>query len=256
MDKFMLPNKVAVITGAASGIGRATAQLFAREGARVVVSDITDEAGQAVVAGIRADGGEALYVHADVGHMPDCEQLIQTAQAHYGRIDILHSNTGTHRRGTAVEITEADWDWSLNICLKSAWMLAHHALPGMLAQGGGVILLTGSVHALWGYAGYAAYEAAKGGLLALTHSLAVDFAPTIRVNTILPGAVVSGQWTGVGAAEMHKVADCCALKRNAQPEEIAQVALFLASPMSSFMTGASVVVDGGLRASAPTPRGL
>ena len=256
MDKFMLPNKVAVITGAASGIGRATAQLFAREGARVVVSDITDDTGQAVVDGIQAEGGDAIYVHADVGHMADCEKLIQTAQSHYGRIDILHSNTGTHRRGTATEITEADWDWSLNICLKSAWMLAHHALPGMLAQGGGVIILTGSVHALWGYAGYAAYEAAKGGLLAMTHSLAVDFAPTVRVNTILPGAVVSGQWTGVGEAEMQKVADCCALKRNAQPEEIAQVALFLASPMSSFMTGSSIVVDGGLRASAPTPRGL
>ena len=150
MDKFMLPNKVAVITGAASGIGRATAQLFAREGARVVVSDITDDTGQAVVDGIQAEGGDAIYVHADVGHMADCEKLIQTAQSHYGRIDILHSNTGTHRRGTATEITEADWDWSLNICLKSAWMLAHHALPGMLAQGGGVIILTGSVHALWG----------------------------------------------------------------------------------------------------------
>lgn len=256
MDKYMLQDKVAVITGAASGIGRATAQLFAREGARVVVSDITDASGQAVVDGIRAEGGDAIYVHTDVGHMAACEHLIQTAQAHYGRIDVLHSNTGTHIRGNAVEISEADWDWSQNICLKSAWMLTHHALPGMVAQGGGIVILTGSVHALWGYAGYAAYEAAKGGLLAMTHSLAVDFAPTIRVNTILPGAVVSGQWVGVTEAQMEQVAQTCALKRNAAPEEIAQVALFLATPMSSFMTGASIVVDGGLRASAPTPRGV
>ncbi len=256
MEKYMLQDKVAVITGAASGIGRATAQLFAREGARVVVSDITDDAGQAVVDGIRAEGGDALYVHTDVGHMAECEHLIKTAQAHFGWIDILHSNTGTHRRGNAIEITEADWDWSQNICVKSAWMLTHHALPGMLAQGGGIVILTGSVHALWGYAGYAAYEAAKGGLLAMTHSLAVDFAPTIRVNTILPGAVVSGQWVGVTEAQMEQVAQTCALQRNAAPEEIAQVALFLASPMSSFMTGASIVVDGGLRAMAPTPRGL
>lgn len=256
MDKYMLPDRVAVITGAASGIGRATAQLFAREGARVVVSDITDDSGQAVVDGIRVEGGDAIYVHADVGHMDQCEALIKTAQAHYGRIDILHSNTGTHRRGNAIEITEADWDWSQNICLKSAWMLAHHTLPGMLAQGGGVIILTGSVHALWGYPGYAAYEAAKGGLLAMTHSLAVDFAPTVRVNTILPGAVVSGQWVGISEAQMQQVAEMCALKRNAAPEEIAQVALFLASPMSSYMTGASIVVDGGLRAMAPMPRGL
>jgi len=256
MDKYMLKDRVAVITGAASGIGRATAQLFAREGARVVVSDITDDTGQAVVDGLVAEGGDALYVHADVGQMADCEALIKAAQARYGRIDILHSNTGTHRRGNAVTLAEADWDWSQNICLKAAYMLAHHAVPGMLAQGGGVIILTGSVHALWGYANYTAYEAAKGGLLALTHSLAADFSPTIRVNTILPGAVISGQWVGVTEAQMQQVADMCALKRNAAPEEIAQVALFLASPMSSYMTGASIVVDGGLRSVVHMPDGL
>jgi NAD(P)-dependent dehydrogenase (short-subunit alcohol dehydrogenase family) len=256
MEKYMLQDKVAVITGAASGIGRATAQLFAREGARVVVSDITDDSGQAVVAGIRAEGGDAIYVHTDVGYMAECEALIKTAQSHYGRIDILHSNTGTHRRGTAIEITEADWDWSQNICLKSAWMLTHHALPGMLAQGGGIIILTGSIHALWGYPGYAAYEAAKGGLLAMTHSLAADFSPTIRVNTILPGAVASGQWVGYTEEQMQIVADMCPMKRNAVPEEIAQVALFLASPMSSFMTGASIVVDGGLRSVVHMPPGI
>ncbi len=249
----LLHDKVALITGAASGIGRATAQLFAQQGAKVVVADINEAGGQAAVDGIRAAGGDALFCRTDVGRMADIEALVQAAQARYGRLDILHSNAFAHKRGNAVELSEADWDWSLDITLKATWMLAHHALPLMLSGAGGVIVITGSVHALRGYAKYAAYQAAKGGLLALTRSLAMDFAPRVRVNTILPGAVVTGAWAGASERHMAQVAATCPLKRNAAPEEIAQVALFLASDMSSFMTGASVVVDGGLTAVIEVP---
>lgn len=249
----LLQDKAALITGAASGIGRATAQLFAREGARVVVADINESGGQETVDGIRAAGGEALFVRADVGRMEDVQALVQTAQDRYGRLDILHSNAFAHRPGNALEISEADWDWTLSVSLKATWMLAHHTLPGMLAGGGGAIVITGSVHALRGYAGYTAYQAAKGGLLALTRSLAADFAPTIRVNTILPGAIVTGAWANVSQGQLVRVAATCPLKRNGAPEEIAQAALFLASPMSSYMTGTSLVVDGGLTAVIEVP---
>src|SRR5262249_5114072 len=150
--------KVALITGAASGIGRATAQLFAQHGARVVVADINAESGQAVVDGIRAEGGDALFVRTDVGRMDDMQALVAAALARYGRLDVLHSNAFIHRRGDALTMTEANWDETLNVSLKATWMLAHHALPHMLAAGGGTIVITGSVHALRGYARAVAYQ--------------------------------------------------------------------------------------------------
>lgn len=252
----LLQDKVALITGAASGIGRATAELFAREGARVVVADINEPGGQETVAGIQGAGGDAIFVRTDVGRMDEVQALVRATHDRYGRLDILHSNAFAHRRGDAVEISEADWDFSLNVSLKATWMLAHHALPHMLAAGGGAIVITGSVHALRGYAKYAAYQAAKGGLLALTRSLAADFAPTIRVNTILPGAIITGAWVNVSESQLARVAQMCPLKRNGAPEEIAQAALFLASPMSSYMTGTYVIVDGGLTAVIEVPDDL
>ena len=249
----LLQDKVALITGAASGIGRASAQLFAAQGARVAVADVNEAGGQATVESILATGGEAFFHRADVGQMADVAALVAAARDRYGRLDVLYSNAAAHKLGNAVELDEAGWDWTLSVTLKATWMLAHHALPMMLAGGGGAIVITGSVHAIRGYANHAAYDAAKGGLLALTRNLAMDFAPTVRVNTILPGAVVTGVWTGISEETMARVADTCPLKRNAAPEEIAQVALFLASGMSSFMTGASVVVDGGLTAVIEVP---
>ena len=132
-------------------------------------------------------------------------------------------------------------------------MIAHCAVPRMVADGGGVIVITGSVHAIRGYANASAYQAAKGGLLALTRSLAIDHAPTIRVNAILPGAVETGLWKEVTSEQRRQIAQQCILRRNGQPADIANVALFLASDLSTYMTGTYVVVDGGLTAVIETP---
>ena len=242
----MLKDKVALITGGGSGIGRATAVLFAKQGARVLVADYREAGGLETVSMIRASSGEAEFALTDVGKMDEVKAMVDACYTRFGRLDIVFSNAAAHVMGSAIQITEADWDRTQNVCLKATWMIANCAVPRMLEQGGGVIVITGSVHSIRGYAGYAAYQAAKGGLLTMTRSFAADFAPTIRVNIILPGAVVTGLWDGVSEAERERLAAIPPLKRNGMPEDIAQAALFLASDMSSYITGAALVVDGGL----------
>ena len=242
----MLKGKVALITGGGSGIGRATALLFAKEGARVLVADINQAGGEETIAMIRANSGEAEFSRSDVGKFDDVRNMVDACFNRFGRLDIIFSNAAAHVMGSAIEISEADWDRTQSICLKATWMIAKCAVPRMLQQGGGVIVITGSVHSIRGYAGYAAYQAAKGGLLSLTRSLAADFAPTIRVNAILPGAIITGMWDGVSETERERLAAIPPLRRNGVPEDIAQAALFLASDMSSYITGTSLLVDGGL----------
>jgi NAD(P)-dependent dehydrogenase (short-subunit alcohol dehydrogenase family) len=250
---MLLRDKVALITGAASGIGRATARLFAQQGAVVAVADIDDAGGQETVASIRAAGGDARFVPVDLNEMGQVQAMVERVLAHYGRLDVVHSNAAAQIAGDPTQISETDWDRTLNVGPKATWMIARYAMPAMLAQGGGVFIITGSVHSIRGYARHTAYQAAKGALLALTRSLAADYAPTIRVNAILPGAVVTGLWTGITDSEREKIAQMCPLRRNGQPEDIAQVALFLASDMSAYMTGTYVVVDGGLSSVIEAP---
>ena len=142
------------------------------------------------------------------------------AYQHDGRLDIIYSNTAASIDGTASEISEADWDWTIAVCLKATWMLAHCAVPRMLADGGGVMIITGAVHSIRGYANASAYQAAKGGVLALTRSLAIDHAPTIQVNAILPGAIETGLWKDVMPEHCQKIAQHCILRRNNQLEDI------------------------------------
>ena len=244
---MLLKDKVALITGATSGIGRASAELFAREGARVVLVGRNEERGREVEETIRKEGGDALFVGADVGYMEQVRHMVETAKQHYGRLDIVFSNAGIYgMKGSAIEITEEDWDRVIAVNLKAAWMVAHCAVPDMLKQGGGVIIIDGSVHSKRGYANYCAYQVTKGGLLSLTRSLAADFAPTIRVNCLLPGAFITGLWEDVPESVREMSAKFCPMQRNGDLSEIAKAALFLASDMSSYMTGAELLVDGGL----------
>jgi NAD(P)-dependent dehydrogenase (short-subunit alcohol dehydrogenase family) len=242
----LIDGKVALITGAASGIGRATARLFAQHGARLVLADINESAGTQAATDIRSRGGDALFVKADVGDAKQVSGMVLSTIDRFGRLDIVYSNAASYCLGSASEISEADWDYTQSACLKASWMIAHHAMPAMLRNDSGAFIITASVHAIRGYTRHCAYQAAKGGLLSLTRSLAADYAPKIRVNAILPGAVITGIAAGLSEEELKRIALMCPLRRNAPPEEIASVALFLASDMSAYMTGSCVVVDGGL----------
>jgi NAD(P)-dependent dehydrogenase (short-subunit alcohol dehydrogenase family) len=242
---MLLKGKTAIITGAASGIGRATARLFAREGANVVIADIDAAGGAAAADEILRDGGNVIFIKTDVARMDDHAELVRSTLNQYERLDIVYSNAGVVRPGSATELSEEDWDLTLNINLKAAWMLAKFAIPPMLEQGGGVFLITSSIQGIQGLPGFAAYQAAKGGLIALTRSLAADYAPRIRVNAILPGGVATGMMSHLSEGQRVARAERVPLRRNAEPEDIAQTALFLASDMSAFVTGQSIIVDGG-----------
>jgi NAD(P)-dependent dehydrogenase (short-subunit alcohol dehydrogenase family) len=246
--QMLLEGKSAIVTGAASGIGRATAELFAAQGARVLLVDVRDEALDQATAHIVSEGGVAIGVTADIGRMPEVDRMVRVAEERWGVPDIVFSNAAAYKLGTAVDLSEDDWDSTLAVCLKATWMIAHRVLPGMVEKGSGSFIITSSVQAIRGYRRHAAYQASKGGLEALTRSMAADFAPAVRVNSILPGAIVTGLWSGISEEERARIAPACPLRRNAAPEEVASVALFLASEMSSYITGQAIVVDGGLSA--------
>jgi NAD(P)-dependent dehydrogenase (short-subunit alcohol dehydrogenase family) len=240
-----LQNKVAIITGAATGIGRATALLFAREGASVVVADINKKGGVQTVQSIQDAGGRALFVHTDLAIPKEIEALVEQTINAYGHLNILHSNAFWRVAKPAVEASLEDWQRTIDITLRAAFLCAKYSIPHLLKVGGGVIVFTASVQGIVAVANDAPYQAAKGGLLALTRSLAIDYSPSIRVNSILPGPILTPAWNGISPEDIQKVAEETMLKRMGLPEEVAEVALFLASDASSYMTGSSVIVDGG-----------
>jgi NAD(P)-dependent dehydrogenase (short-subunit alcohol dehydrogenase family) len=202
--------------------------------------------GEQTVQSIRGRQGEAFFVQADVSKMNDVSRMVEACLDHFGRLDIVHSNAASYTIGSATEISEEEWDQTQAICLKATWMIAKHAMPAILRTDGGSFIITASVQSIRGYTKHVAYQAAKGGLLSLARSLAADYAPSVRVNAILPGAVITGLASSLSESQLERVAQMCPLRRNAEPREIAAAALFLASEMSSYMTGECLVVDGGL----------
>ena len=240
-----LQGRVAIITGAASGIGRATALRFAQEGASVVIADIDRAGGEACAEEISASGGSAIFLETDVSSEPDLRQMVDAAVQTYGRLDILHNNAFWSEPGAALDVTEEAWQRTLAVTLTAVWQGSKLAIPHLLASPAGVILNTASVHSIVGLAGSAAYQAAKGGVLSLTRALSLELAPKARVVAILPGAILTPATQGVPPDAHAEFVSQVPLERMGRADEIASVAAFLASDEASYITGTGIVVDGG-----------
>ncbi len=250
-----LAGKVAIITGAGSGIGQAAAVLFAQEGAKVVVADNVPAGGRQTVETIRQAGGEAVFVEADVSKDADVQHMVQTAVETYGRLDILFNNAGVTIPASVVEATEEVWDRTLAIDLKGVFLPSKYAVPHMIRGGGGSVINTASMCGLVASTNQAPYSAAKGGVVALTRQMAIDYASfNIRVNGIAPSEVRTPMFLGfINRApdpeeKIRQLVARIPLGRVAEPIELARVALFLASDESSYITGVTLPVDGGLTA--------
>jgi NAD(P)-dependent dehydrogenase (short-subunit alcohol dehydrogenase family) len=254
-----LAGKVALITGAASGMGRAAAELFAGEGARVVVCDLVDEAGNATVDAVRAAGGDATFVRADVSQWNDCVDMVRAAVDTYGGLHVVYNNAGIFPAddGGVLDTPEPTWDRVMNVNLKGVWLGCKAAIPALRVSGGGSIVNVASFVALVGAAtAQIAYTASKGGVLAMTRELAVEYARQgIRANALCPGPIETPLLQELLADPARRARRMVHIPmgRLGRAEELAKAALFLASDDSSFMTGAALVVDGGITAAYVTP---
>lgn len=250
-----LEGKVAVITGAGAGIGRASALLFAREGASVAVADLDTGAAEETVARIGREGGEATFVQVDVAESDQVERMIRTTVETFGRIDVLFNNAGVNFPATVEEIAEEMWQRSLDVNLKGVMLGCRHAIPEMLKTGSGSIVNSASMLGLVASPRQAPYAAAKGAVVMLTRQVAIDYARrNIRVNCLCPSEVNTEmnrrfiEQSPDPRAELRRVLARIPMDRMAEPEEIASAALFLASDDSSYITGVALPVDGGLTA--------
>jgi 3-oxoacyl-[acyl-carrier protein] reductase len=250
----LLDGKVALITGAGSGQGRAASLLFAEHGARIVVADMNDDAATDTVALVQKNGGDAIACHADVSHARDCDAMVHTAIATFGGVDVLYNNAAIQMSGRLVDTSEADWDITIATNLSAIFWACRAAIPSMLARDGGSIINTASVLGLIGSEGYAAYGAAKAGLVALTRQIAVEYGPMVRANVIAPGSIDTPRFRKV-TEEMDDpqgfldgLRANIPLHRLGTADDIARIALFLASDESGYTSGAVVPCDGGLAA--------
>jgi len=250
-----LKNKVAIITGAARGIGKAAAIIFAKEGAKVVIADLDDQGALDVVNLIKADGNEAMYVRTNLTSAADVEALVSQTVETYGKLDILYNNAGINLFAQLADTKEEDWDKVMQVNVKSVYLTCKYAIPVMKERGYGVILNTASAAAIVGLRNLAAYTASKGAVLQLTRNIALDYAKNgIRVNAICPGVTATEMTEKVILDDPDPVAARARFDRviprgtMAVPSEIAMAALFLVSDESSYIVGAAIPVDGGYTA--------
>lgn len=254
-----LENKVALITGGGSGIGRETSILFAKEGSKIVVVDVKDTGGKETVQMVQDAGGEAVYVHADVSKATDCENMIRVAEENYGKLNVLFNNAGIMhgQDDDAVNTSEEVWDLTMNINLKGVFFGCKYGIPALRRAGGGSIINTASFVAILGAATpQLAYTASKGGVLAMTRELAIVHArENIRVNALCPGPLHTKllmDFLNTEAKKQRRLVHI-PMGRFGLAKEMAYAALYLASDESSYMTGASFTVDGGITSAYVTP---
>jgi NAD(P)-dependent dehydrogenase (short-subunit alcohol dehydrogenase family) len=247
-------NQVAVVTGAAKGIGWGIATVFAKQGAKVVVVDWDADTGERTAAEIRRDGGEAIFVKCDVSNEDQVKAMIQATLDKYGRLDVLVNNAGIGVYKTVLDASSEDWDRALAVNLKGVFLCSKYAIPHMQEQGKGAIVNISSVHSYATVNGVAPYAASKGGITALTRNMAIDYGPAIRVNSIAPGWVLTPLIQGIfdsypdPAEQRRQIEQRQVMKRIGRPEDIGYAAAFLASDEASFITGTQLYVDGGLTA--------
>jgi NAD(P)-dependent dehydrogenase (short-subunit alcohol dehydrogenase family) len=245
-----LESKIAIVTGAASGIGRAAVELFAAEGAVVIAADVQDEAGQALADELARAGSTCAYVHVDVSRESDVEAMVRLALSQYGRLDVLFNNAGIEgEQAPTAQATVENWQRVIDVNLKSVFLGLKYGIEAMLRGGGGSVINNASVAGLVGFAGIPAYCASKGGVVQLTRTAALEYAAQgVRVNCLCPGIIDTPMVERFTHDNAEAVAQMEALEpvgRFGTPKEVAQLALFLASDRSSFITGAVIPVDGG-----------
>ncbi len=249
----LVAGKVALVTGGGSGIGRASALTFAREGAKVVVADVVVEGGEETVRLIQQRGGEAIFVKTDVSQATEVEALVARAVQTYGRLDCAHNNAGIEgAAATTVDYAEDAWERVIAINLKGVWLCMKYEIPQLLKQGGGAIVNTASTAGLVGYRGGSAYVASKHGVVGLTKTAALEYAKAgVRVNAVCPGAIdtpMMGRITGHRPQRAERMAAAEPVGRMGRPEEIAEAVVWLCSKAASFVTGHAMAVDGGITA--------
>jgi len=247
-----LTGKCALVTGGASGIGRATALLLAREGAAVSVVDLDATKGMDAVMAIEDEGGKAIFVHCDVTQAVDCQRAVRQTVDEFGALDILFNNAGIIRRADVLETTEEEWERVMAVNVKAIFLLGKYAIPVMEEAGGGVIVNTGSGWGLVGGANAVSYCASKGAVVNMTRAMAIDHGEqNIRVNCVCPGDTDTGmlrseaQQLGSAQSDFLEEAAARPLQRIGKPEDVAQAVLYLVGDAASFVTGATLVVDGG-----------
>ncbi len=248
-----LDGKVVLITGAGSGMGRLAAVKFAKEGARVIVTEIAEPAGQETVAQVRAAGGEAAFVRTDVSREADVVAAVRAGESAFGRITVLYNNAAIFpaNDGAITDVDEAVWDQVMNVNLKGTYLVCKHGIPALLRSGGGSIINIASFVALVGCTvPQDAYTASKGGVISMTRSLAVQFGPRgIRSNAICPGPIETPMltsWLLTNPAEKQKRLNRIPMGRFGRPEDIVNLALYLASDESAWTNGAVLSADGGI----------